>query len=45
MIFDDLPVPVDGWMMMVGEDDAGGRRWCWWEKMLLAGEDYVGGEK
>ena len=39
-------------MMLVGEDDAGGGRWCWWGKMvvlvgkmMLVGEDDVGGRK
>lgn len=30
---------------MVGDDDAGERRCCWWEKTVLVGEDGAGGTK
>ena len=32
-------------MMLVGENDAGGRRRGWWEKMMLVGKDDVGGRR
>ena len=37
--------PMDKKVVVVVKDDAGGRGWCWWEKMMLVGEDDAGGPR